>query len=352
MRIGMFMPTMNKNWVFSTTSPESMPEWFLAQQAAMKAEHYGFDFLLSAVKYRGFDGATSPWNNSLDAIAVMAGLAASTKRIKLFGSIATLLTPPVVAAKQAATIADMSGGRFGLNIVTGSFPSEMKQMSLWRLEHDTRYDDAAEYVTCLRRLWTEDRVTFRGTYYTLEDCESNPKPLQKPSPPVLCAGISDKGLQFTAEYGDIAFIGTGNTALAKQISPRAKQIAAAAGRSIRTMACVMPIGANTQGEAEARYRYYLEGQDRGGVQKIMDEFGIRGGSSPKEMFDQFTFFGAPLIGDANRVADMLVDLQQGGLDGVVLMLPDYIEDQVWIAQQVMPRVRQRMEAAVRGPAIA
>ncbi|MFC7661435.1 hypothetical protein ACFQV8_40405 [Pseudonocardia benzenivorans] len=53
MRIGMFMPTMNQNWVFSNTSPVSMPEWFLAEQAALKAEHYNFDFLLSAVKFRG-----------------------------------------------------------------------------------------------------------------------------------------------------------------------------------------------------------------------------------------------------------------------------------------------------------
>ena len=64
------------------------------------------------------------------------------------------------------------------------FRDELGQMGLWpeHISHAERYAIAREWVQALKRLWQEERVTFQGRYVRLQDCISNPKPLQKPHP--------------------------------------------------------------------------------------------------------------------------------------------------------------------------
>lgn len=77
----------------------------------------------------------------------------------------------------------------------------------------------------------------------------------------------------------------------------------------------------------------------------MREWGISQATAPAEMFDSMMFFGTPLVGDTDAVAAALFDLHRHGVDGAVLMLPDYIADQVTIAQHVMPRLRRLLADA-------
>jgi pyrimidine oxygenase len=341
-RVGLFLPIGEHGFIVSKTSPSIQATYGYNKEVTLLAEELGYDFVFSMIKYRGF-GVESPfWHSSLESLTLSAALAACTERIQVIGSVSILTIPPGPLAKMATTIDHVSHGRFGLNIVSGSFPSEMQQMGLWRLDHDTRYLDAAEYVTCLKKLWTEDRADFDGEFHRLVDCESNPKPLHKPHPPVMCAGISEAGMRFTAAHGDSAFLALANNDAVKQAAVKVKGYAQEEGRSVETMACFVPIGGATQAEAEERYQLYVDGKDRPGVQRIAEEFGMRGGSTPEEMFDQLMFFGTPLVGDAEMMADALFDLQQNGVDGAVLMLPDYIEDQIWMAQHVMPKLRERL----------
>lgn len=343
--VGLFLPIGEHGFILSRNAPPIHATYGYNKEVTLLAESLGFDFVFSMIKYRGIGVETPFWHSTLESISLSAALAECTNRIELIGSVSTLTIPPAVMAKIVTTIDHVSHGRFGLNIVTGSFPSEMQQMNLWRLDHDTRYDDAAEYVTCMRRLWTEDRVTFSGDYYSLDDCESSPKPVRKPSPPVVCAGISDKGLRFTAQYGDCAFLGGSTLDVLAEKSAEVKQLASEVGRTVRSMACVVPIGGRTDDEAQARYRHYVDGRDTPGVEFLMNEFGIRGGALAEENFNAMMFFGTPVVGTADTVAETLLDLHQHGVDGVVLMLPDYIEDQVWIAEHVMPKLRESLARA-------
>src|SRR5277367_4349726 len=66
------------------------------------------------------DGKTEFWDHGLESFTLMAGLAAITSRIRLYASVAVLTIPPAIVARMASTIADISGGRFGVNIVSGS----------------------------------------------------------------------------------------------------------------------------------------------------------------------------------------------------------------------------------------
>ncbi len=71
------------------------------------------------IKLRGFGGQSEFWDHNLESFTLMAGLAAVTKQIQLYASVAVLTIPPAIVARMASTIDSISGGRFGINIVSG-----------------------------------------------------------------------------------------------------------------------------------------------------------------------------------------------------------------------------------------
>jgi pyrimidine oxygenase len=119
MEIGVFLPIGNNGWLISETAPQYMPSFDLNKEIALKAEKYGFDFILTMIKLRGFGGKTQFWEHNLESFTLMAGLAAVTERVKVYATAATLVMPPAIVARMASTIDSISHGRFGLNLVTG-----------------------------------------------------------------------------------------------------------------------------------------------------------------------------------------------------------------------------------------
>src|SRR5262249_3396623 len=136
---------------------------------------------------------------------LMSGLAAVTTRIRLAATVATLTIPPAIAARMASTIDDISGGRFGLNLVTGWQSAEYTQMGLWpgNEHYRNRYDYLAEYVQVMQELWRDGRSDFRGRYFRMDDCRLSPRPKGKID--LICAGQSDEGMAFSAKYADMNF---------------------------------------------------------------------------------------------------------------------------------------------------
>ena len=174
MDIGVFIPIGNNGWLISTNSPQYMPTFELNKQIVLKAEHYGLDFALSMIKLRGFGGKSEFWDHNLESFTLMAGLAAVTKRIQLYASVAVLTIPPAIVARMASTIDSISGGRFGVNIVSGWAKMEYEQMGLWPGEAHfaKRYDYSTEYVTILRELWEKGSSDFKGQYFQMDGLQA------------------------------------------------------------------------------------------------------------------------------------------------------------------------------------
>src|SRR5580704_13658205 len=152
MVIGVFIPIGNNGWLISTTSPQYMPNIKLNKAIVQRAERYGLDFALSMIKLRGFGGDSEFWDYNLQSFTLMAGLAAVTQRIKLFASTAVLTLPPAIVARMATTIDSISGGRFGINIVSGWQKAEYDQMGMWPGDayFGYRYDYSTEYVQVMK----------------------------------------------------------------------------------------------------------------------------------------------------------------------------------------------------------
>jgi pyrimidine oxygenase len=329
LELGVFIPIANNGWIVSKNAPQYLATFDLNRRISELAERIGFEFVFSMSKWRGYGGETRFWDFSLESIALMAGLAAVTRRVKVYASVQPLMFSPAVAAKMAATVDDISGGRFGFNIVTGAFPEEAGQMGLLPPGYNSyRYDYADEWVGVLKRLWTEESVTHHGRYLHLEDCRSDPKPLHKPHPDIVCAGISEEGMRFTSRQGTHSFLGGRNLEEVGVLSQRMKSMAKELGRQVKTYTVFTLIQGESDAEAQELLDYYRAGADMQALDNIITSFGQRlSGQMMIELAKQFVFYGCqPLAGGPETIASIMAQLtHEGDLDGIMFCFPDFIE---------------------------
>jgi pyrimidine oxygenase len=346
---GVFLPVTNNGWIISKTSPQFLPTFALNRAISLLAERIGFGYVFSMAKWRGFGGATDFWKYSLESLTLMAALAPVTSRLRLIASVAPALIHPAVFAKMAATLDDVAGGRLGINIVSAGNRDEYAQMGLYPEHFEAyRYDYTEEWLTVVKRLWTEDRVSFRGRWFTLEECESWPKPLQG-TVPLVCATSSERGFQFIAAHCTDGFFGGVSLEQKKATSRRIKEIARAHGRAVRTHTLVMLIQGDSDRDAERRLAHYQAGAD---VEAIANVYRLRArdktdeqAASYRERFESGTrlfYGGVPFVGGPERVAAMIEELAvDGEVDGVMFVFPDFLEGLQRFSEQVMPLLRQR-----------
>jgi alkanesulfonate monooxygenase SsuD/methylene tetrahydromethanopterin reductase-like flavin-dependent oxidoreductase (luciferase family) len=142
---------------------------------------------------------------------LLSALAAQTERLRL-GLLVTSnrFRPPAMLAKIAATVDVVSRGRLDFGIGAGSRPSipwARREYDAYGLPyHDaaSAVDNLAEACTVIRRLWTEaDPFDFDGSYLHLTGAFCNPKPVQRPHPPILIGGRSTATLRVVAEHADM-----------------------------------------------------------------------------------------------------------------------------------------------------
>ncbi len=154
----------------------------------------------------------------LEGWTTLAALAAQTERLRL-GLLVTSnrFRPPAMLAKIAATVDIISGGRLEFGIGAGSrpsYPAARREYEAHGLPfHDAAYavGSLAEACTIIRRLWTEDEsFDFHGTYHALIGAFCNPKPVQRPHPPIVIGGRSAATLRVVAEHADVWNIPGGN----------------------------------------------------------------------------------------------------------------------------------------------
>lgn len=338
---GVFLPIANGGWIVSTTTPSLDGGWAQNRDAALLAEAEGFDFVMAMGKWRGFGGATNHWGSSLEAVTMLAGIAALTKHVKVWATLHAILHNPAVAAKLIATLDQVSNGRAGLNIVAGAYRGEFEQMGAWdpALSHDARYDLTEEWTRIVKRLWTDPRVSFAGKYFQFRDCVSEPKPVAPPF--LICAGMSARGFDFSVRECDGCFIGGATQAETKAASLRAKTLAASLGKAIRTYCMMTVITAPTDVEAEARAQNYRAGLDQGAVRGMLESYGLSGNAMTersKEAFMTQAVVGSPAT-CAARIADFLRDCQ---IDGLMFIFDDYREGLRVTGREILPRLRSAL----------
>jgi len=176
------------------------------QNLAIKAENSGFDSFWVMDHFHQISGVGNREDSMLEGWTTISVLAGITSKIKL-GTLVTgiIYRYPSVLAKVAATLDVLSKGRLFMGIGAAwnqeesfayGIPFPPTKERLLRLE---------EAIQIIRKMWTEEEpaATFNGKYYQINNAYCNPKPVQKPSPPIMIGGSGEQyTLKFVAKYAD------------------------------------------------------------------------------------------------------------------------------------------------------
>jgi probable F420-dependent oxidoreductase len=203
---------------------------------ARRAEELGYQSLWTFQRLLSpVDGSWGEMYRSVqDPLITLAYAAAVTSRVRLGVAIINLpFTSPVLLAKQAATLDIMSGGRLDLGLGLGWAEDEFTASGV---SIKTRGRRAEEFVVALRKLWTEDIVEHEGEFYRIPRSRADPKPTQRPHPPILLGGTAPVALRragrisdgwISSSRADLHHIGTSVATV--------RQAAAEAGRNPDTL---------------------------------------------------------------------------------------------------------------------
>ena len=141
---------------------------------------------------------------SLDAWATLAGLAAVTDRIRL----GTMVSPatfrrPSVLARLVTTADHISGGRVELGLGAGWNVREHEAHGFPFPDLGERMELLEEQLEIVHRQWTEEEFSFEGRHYRLERCRAEPKPVQRPHPPLIMGGAAGpRAARLAARWAD------------------------------------------------------------------------------------------------------------------------------------------------------
>jgi len=170
---------------------------------ARTCEQSGIAALFRSDHYQNLDG-NHPERGALDAWATLSALAAVTSTLRL----GTLVSPatfrhPSVLAKMVATADRISGGRIELGLGAGWHEREHEAYGFPFPPTRVRIDILEEQLRIVLGSWAEEILSFRGEHYTLVDLDAQPKPVQRPHPPLLMGGVAGpRSAALAARFAD------------------------------------------------------------------------------------------------------------------------------------------------------
>ena len=310
----------------------------------------------------GYYGVLLPTGRSCeDSWVVASALVPLTQRLRFLVAVRPGLQEPSVAARMAATLDRLSGGRLLINVVTGGDPVELRGDGVF-LDHDERYAVTDEYLTIWRRLLEGETVSFEGKHLACENGRVIFPPVQKPYPPLYFGGSSPAGIEVAAEHCEVYLTwGEPPEAVAEKLA-RAREAAERRNKKfsygIRLHVIVRETEAEAWAEAEklisrvsdetvAQAQATFARMDSVGQSRMRD---LHGGDRSKLVVSPNLWAGVglvrggagtALVGSADQVADRMKAYIDLGIDRFILSGYPHLEEAYRFAELVFPKLPLR-----------
>jgi len=183
-------------------SPAAGWSYTQLRDLAGAAEKSGFASFWVSDHFFGGPGGT-PDRNCLEAWTLLAALARDTTKIRLGVLVAAVqYRNPALQAKMAASVDHISGGRLEFGVGAGWKEDEYRAYGYAFPSPGDRVDQLREGLEITRRLWQDDRATYHGKHYRIDDAVCAPKPTQRPRPPIWIGGAGPRVMRLAARYAD------------------------------------------------------------------------------------------------------------------------------------------------------
>jgi len=344
-RFAYWVPNVSGGLVISRIPQRTSWDAPYNRRLAQIAEEAGFDYALTQIRFTAGYGA----EYQHESVAFSHALLAATTKLKVIAALLPGPWNPTLAAKQIATISQLSEGRIAINVVSGWFSGEFRAIGEPWLDHDERYRRSEEFITALRGIWTEDNFTFRGDFYRYTNYTLKPKPAD-PQPEIFQGGSSRAARDMAARVSDWYFT-NGNTpegirAQVDDIQAKAR----ANGHSVKVGVNAFVIARDTEEEARAVLQEIIDNADPEAVKAFGHEVKNAGKASPegegnwaKSSFEDLVQyndgFKTNLIGTPDQIAERIVALKDAGVDLALLAFLHFQEEVAYFGEHIIPRVR-------------
>jgi alkanesulfonate monooxygenase SsuD/methylene tetrahydromethanopterin reductase-like flavin-dependent oxidoreductase (luciferase family) len=335
-----------------TTVPEAWQlDWDDTVAVAQAVDRSGMEAILPVGRWRGYGGPSNFNASTFETFTWASALGALTSYVTVLATCHVPLVHPLMVAKMAATVDHVTRGRFALNIVCGWFKNEFDMFGAHMRPHDDRYTYAAEWLDFLKQAWTrEEEFDFASASFDAKAVWSQPKPLQKPYPPVMNAGGSPAAQDFTTRYCDMNFVhlkDRSNLETGRKEIARLKETARSHGRESRVWIHVYAVCRDTEKEAKDYLRHYVHDKgDWEAAGNLLRIFGVQSASyDPKTLEDHKAHFiaghgGYPLVGTPTQIAEELGKLADVGVDGCLISWVNYKDELAHWNAEVLPLLVQ------------
>lgn len=335
MRYGYWMPVFG-GWLRNVPDEGMEASWDYTKRLAQASERWGYSLsLVAELNLNDIKGVEQP---ALDAWSTAAALAAVTESLELMVAVRPNFHHPALFAKAAANIDRISNGRLALNVVSSWWADEARQYGLQFDQHDDRYARTSEWLEVVNGLWSQDRFSFEGSYYKLEDAICAPKPAHHPV--VYAGGESEKAKAMIAKQCD-AYVMHGDPAGA--IRPKIADVAArreATGQppmryGMAAYAIVRDSEAEARRELErittvtelpagyANFDQWLSGTQLERELKVQEYSVSNRGLRPN------------LVGTPEQLRERVEEYEDAGLDLLLLQMSPQMEEMERFSAQVM-----------------
>ncbi|MDX1891145.1 LLM class flavin-dependent oxidoreductase [Mycolicibacterium sp. 050158] len=316
--------------------------WARTRDQIVEADRLGFDATL--VAQHEVNPAGDHYDQ-LEAWTTSAALAALTENIEIITAIKPALYHPVVLAKQALQIEEISGGRFGINVVNAWFKPEIARAGLPFLEHDARYAYGREWLTIVQSLLAGRRTTFHGNHFHVEDYQLKPASRHRDRPTIYVGGESEAARGLAADFADVWFI---NGQPEEDVRRLVDDVAARrrTGGRLRFGLAAFVIGRESDREAadELAHAFELAGRDVAETESVLSN------ADPNaEMFKTFARnphvgtnggTAAGLVGSYDTVAERILRFGDLGIASFMLQFQPFESEMRRFAEEIIPRVRR------------
>ena len=189
--------------------------------------------IATAADELGYYGVLVPTGSFCeDPWVVASSLIPATKNLKFLVALRTGVYSPTVIARKAATFDRLSGGRLLINVVAGGDKVELEGDGIF-LDHDERYEDADEFLTIWKSLFSGQEVDYIGKHRKVLKGKQLLQPVQKPYPPLYFGGSSSAGHQVAAKHVDYYLTWGEPIEQAKEKIEEVRRLAEEQGRTVR-----------------------------------------------------------------------------------------------------------------------
>lgn len=340
MRFGYWLPVFG-GWLRNVAAEQMEASWDYVSRLARRSEEIGFDLtLIAELNLNDIKGPDAP---ALDAWTTTAALAAVTERLELMVAVRPTFHPPALAAKQAANIDHISGGRLTLNVVSSWWAEEAKQYGVEFDRHDARYARTAEWLAVVSGLWAEPRFSYAGQYYRIENAILEPKPLSRPRPTLYAGGESDAAKQLIAGACDAYLMhGDPPERIAAKVADMKARRERAGGAPLRFGVAGYVVCRESQDATRREIARITDVQQSAGGYANYQEWLANTQLEQRVSLEDYSVSNrglkAGLVGTPEQIAEQIDRFSEAGVDLLLLQFSPQLEEMERFAETVMPLV--------------